>query len=460
MLIAEIATTVSGAAAIGAGILWRRELAAHRRTQAKAAARDASTSTREAALRALAEGWLPALVHGWEEPFDPRPDDELAGTAFAAALEAIIGQSRTLARGRAEEQQTAAAWYGQAKAAKSRLAEFEAEQRQQTAAAQMPAWTEALLLLAMRAHPLVDEAVGGLSQAERGVEDPELLHILFGVDHRAVLLRRLIENAALLAGQVPRRLTQSTALATALRTGAAEIHAFRQVQHVPPRDELYLPGHVASALTRIVAELADNATHFSPPESPVVVNTAAVPEGLLVTVQDRGVSLSPAQLEWLNGLLAWPDGPPAMHQLSVGQLGLLVSARLAHSHGLRISLEATAPGLRATVFIPGQYLSREAPPAPRRADQQSAALSHRQVGLQAQPAVVSTVEAAPVRSGSGAPPLPRRVRQSVPPAGAPEPDRMSRGAEPPPASTTLAASWIGATRQAGSAVTQPEQSQS
>ncbi|MFD9591672.1 ATP-binding protein [Kitasatospora sp. NPDC059973] len=457
MLITGIAAAAPSAAAIGAAILWRRERAAHRRARAQAAAQAESMHTREAAAQRLAEGWLPALVRGWSEPFDPTPDDVLVGTAFAAALDAIVASARALARGRAEEQQKAAGWYDRAASATRQLRELEEAQRSQAVADQLPAWTEALLLLARRAHPLVDQAVVGLSEAERGVEDPELLDLLFGVDHRAVLLRRLIENAALLAGQVPRGLARSTALATVLRTGSAEIHAFRQVQHVPPSQELYLPGHVAWALTRIVAELSDNATRFSPPGSRAVVNAAMVPEGVLVTVQDRGLSLPGAHLEWLNGVLAWPEGPSAIQQLRSGQLGLLVSARLARSHGLTISLEAAAPGVRASVFVPGRYLTTEAPPALPDADYLPTAA----VGPQVQPYVASAVQPAPGRTSSGAPPLPRRVRPSVPLATA-RPERVPAAQEtqPPSASTALAASWLAGTRQADLLTTTTEPSQS
>ncbi|MGV9266694.1 ATP-binding protein [Kitasatospora sp. NPDC003701] len=453
MLTTGIVAAASSAAAVVAALLWLRERAAHRRTRGQVAARAESLHTREAALRLLAEGWLPALVHGWREPFDPTPDDVLLGTAFAAALEAIVADARALARGRAEEQEKAAQWHGQAASATHRLGELQETQRSQALADQLPAWTEALLLLARRAHPLVDQAVVGLSEAERGVEDPELLDLLFGVDHRAVLLRRLIENAALLAGQVPRGLARSTALATVLRTGSAEIHAFQQVKHIPPSQELYLPGHVAWALTRIVAELSDNATRFSPPESSVVVDTAVVAEGVLVTVQDRGLSLPRAHLEWLNGVLAWPEGPSAIQQLRSGQLGLLVSARLARSHGLTVSLEATSPGVRAAIFVPGRYLTTEAPPAPPEAGHLPSAV----VGPRVQPSVASA--APPGRTGSGAPPLPRRVRASVPPATA-RPERVpaTPGTKPPSASTALAASWLAGSRQADLQTTEPSQS--
>ncbi|MFJ1795343.1 ATP-binding protein [Kitasatospora griseola] len=456
MLITGIAAAAPSAAAVGAAILWRRERAAHRRARAQAAAQAESIHTREAAVQRLAEGWLPALVRGWSEPFDPTPDDVLVGTAFAAALEAIVANARALTRGRSEEQQKAVGWYDRAVSATRQLRELKEAQRSQAVADQLPAWTEALLLLARRAHPLVDQAVVGLSEAERGVEDPELLDLLFGVDHRAVLLRRLIENAALLAGQVPRGLVRSTALATVLRTGSAEIHAFRQVQHVPPNQELYLPGHVAWALTRIVAELSDNATRFSPPGSPVVVDAAVVPEGALVTVQDRGLSLPDAHLEWLNGVLAWPEGPSAIQQLRSGQLGLLVSARLARSHGLTISLEAAAPGVRASVFVPARYLTTEAPPALPEADYLPAAA----VGPQVQPYVASAVQPAPGRTSSGAPPLPRRARPSVPPAAGPERVPAAQETKPPSASTALAASWLTGTRQADLQTTTTEPSQS
>jgi hypothetical protein len=106
-------------------------------------------------------------------------------------------------------------------------------------------------------------------------------------------------------------------------------------------------------LTHLVAELVENAVHFSPPEASVVIRTRPflqTPGAHVLTVEDWGVGMRPRDMDAANDLLATPHEV----DLSVSQrLGLHVVARLAKRHGIEVSLTPTpGGGVTAAVVLP------------------------------------------------------------------------------------------------------------
>jgi Histidine kinase-, DNA gyrase B-, and HSP90-like ATPase len=109
-------------------------------------------------------------------------------------------------------------------------------------------------------------------------------------------------------------------------------------------------GNAVADLTHLVAELVENAVHFSPPEASVIIRTRPylrIPGAHVLTVEDWGVGMRPEDMAEANELLA----APREVDLSVSQrLGLQVVARLAQRHGIQVSLSAT-PGCGVTAAV-------------------------------------------------------------------------------------------------------------
>jgi anti-sigma regulatory factor (Ser/Thr protein kinase) len=110
-------------------------------------------------------------------------------------------------------------------------------------------------------------------------------------------------------------------------------------------------------LVHLLAELIDNATSFSPPDSPVSVHGNFVGRGVAVEVEDQGLGIGPEVREELNELLRESAGFQQMALAGRRHLGLFVVSRLARRHSISVSLQESAyGGIKAVVLIPAELL--------------------------------------------------------------------------------------------------------
>ncbi len=116
-----------------------------------------------------------------------------------------------------------------------------------------------------------------------------------------------------------------------------------------------------SDVAHLVAELLENATHFSPPDTKVRIDGARTGGSYQLVITDQGVGMRSEQLEELNGILR----NPPVTGLALGRsLGCLVAGRLADRHGITVRLRAGDDvGVSAYVVLP-RHLLVEDPPEP------------------------------------------------------------------------------------------------
>ncbi|SBT91012.1 Histidine kinase-, DNA gyrase B-, and HSP90-like ATPase [Streptomyces sp. DI166] len=218
---------------------------------------------------------------------------------------------------------------------------------------------EVLRRLAMREHALVGKALQALSQLEMLTDDPELLAKIFEIDHLVTRMRRQVESTAVLGGQSLRSVRQPVPVATALRGAVSEVVQYPRVAVAAGSvgAELGLPGHVGPDLTHLLAELIENACECSDPATKVMVRAQRVANGLAVEVEDRAIPMHPQTRVQMNRLLQAPDEVDVSGQVRAGQLGLLVAAKIAQSHGMSVLLqENVTGGTTALVVIPARLL--------------------------------------------------------------------------------------------------------
>ncbi|WP_446215272.1 sensor histidine kinase [Micromonospora sp. IBHARD004] len=196
-----------------------------------------------------------------------------------------------------------------------------------------------------------------LEAVEADEQDPERLERLYRIDHANTRIRRHAENLQVLLGRrVEDADPQTVTLVDVVRaaTSAVEYYPRIRVGHVV---DLAVVEFAADDVIRVLTELLDNATRFSPPTSSVIVSAYITEDGsVLVRVEDAGVGIHPDHLPALNALLTGaPITPttldPAAH------LGLAVVAHLAVAHQLRVTLTGRpSGGTTATVLVPGALL--------------------------------------------------------------------------------------------------------
>ncbi|RKN23726.1 HAMP domain-containing protein [Micromonospora musae] len=209
--------------------------------------------------------------------------------------------------------------------------------------------------LARRSQILVDRLIGHLDRLERGEEDPDRLAELFQLDHLATRMRRNDENLLVLAGADSTRVQREpAALIDVLRAAQSEVEHYTRIEFGVIDRDIEIAAHAVNDLVHLVAELFDNATAFSPPDSQVQVEARRVGDRSSLYVEDRGIGISADQLQELNERLATP---PQVDVAVSRMMGLVVVARLASRHGVRVELRpGTDRGTVAEVVLPASVL--------------------------------------------------------------------------------------------------------
>ncbi|NEC68181.1 nitrate- and nitrite sensing domain-containing protein [Streptomyces sp. SID9727] len=221
--------------------------------------------------------------------------------------------------------------------------------------------------LSLRTLGLVERQLGVIESLEEREQDPERLGTLFKLDHMATVMRRHSENMLVLAGAdhghghagpIP--------LVDVLRAAVSEIERYERVtiQSLPPHAQV--AGFAADDLSHLVAELLENATSFSPPDSHVQLSGWLLESGeVMLSVQDEGIGMSSVRMGELNTRLADPALFEAGEQNADGAgLGLQVTSLLAARHGVRVELrEQKGSGVTAVVVLPEALLPKALPAA-------------------------------------------------------------------------------------------------
>ena len=205
--------------------------------------------------------------------------------------------------------------------------------------------------LSRRSQGLIQRQLSLISELESREADPDQLSSLFKLDHLATRMRRNGENLLVLAGEEPgRRWTRPVPLVDVLRAAASEVEQYERIElsSVPTTE---VAGRVVNDLVHLLAELLENATSFSSPQTKVRVTGHALPDGrVLVEIHDTGIGLSPEDLAAINERLA---SPPTVDVSVSRRMGLFVVGRLSLRHGIRIQLRPSdSGGTTALVMLP------------------------------------------------------------------------------------------------------------
>ncbi|WP_322726183.1 ATP-binding protein [Streptomyces spongiae] len=227
---------------------------------------------------------------------------------------------------------------------------------------------EVFVNLARRLQSLVHRMIRELDDLENQVEDPDLLRRIFGIDHLATRIRRHAENLAVLGGAVSRRQwTNPVTLTEVLRSSIAEVEQYSRVKLVPPIEGT-LRGHAVADVIHLLAELVENATAFSKPDTQILLRSRRVTAGIAVEVEDRGLGIPQHDQDRINALLADPGHVDIATLLADGRIGLFVVSSLARRHGIAVRLSGNIyGGVQATLVLPHQLLGTEEGQAPAQA---------------------------------------------------------------------------------------------
>jgi signal transduction histidine kinase len=204
--------------------------------------------------------------------------------------------------------------------------------------------------LARRSQSLLHRQLALLDAMERRATEPEELEDLFRIDHLTTRMRRHSEGLIILSGASPgRSWRHPVPFVDVLRAAVAEVEDYTRIR-VSTGTRAALAGPAVADVIHLIAELAENATIFSPPNTPVRIHGDIVGRGYAVEIEDRGLGISGEKLAEINQNFAHP---PQLDLSGSEQLGLFVAGQLARRHDIRITLQGSPyGGTTAIVLIP------------------------------------------------------------------------------------------------------------
>jgi signal transduction histidine kinase len=158
--------------------------------------------------------------------------------------------------------------------------------------------------VAQRTQNLVGRQLALVDELEHNEQDGRLLASPYRLDHLSTRLRRTADNLLVVAGsRGETRIAGPIALTTALRSAVGEIEEYQRVK-LDNVSAITLNAAVGPDIVLAFAELLDNATSFSPPESVVEVSTEFPADGsCLVRIVDHGIGMTAERLAEENGRL-------------------------------------------------------------------------------------------------------------------------------------------------------------
>ncbi|GAA3744858.1 hypothetical protein GCM10023082_46930 [Streptomyces tremellae] len=206
--------------------------------------------------------------------------------------------------------------------------------------------------LSRRNQSLIEGQLTLITELENHESEPEQLENLFKLDHLATRMRRNGENLLVLAGEEPgHRWNQPVPLVDVLRAAASEVESYERIELAGvPETEIH--GQAVTDLVHLLAELLENATTFSSPQTRVRVTATRLPDTrLMIEIHDRGIGLTAEDFADINHKLA---NPPTVDVAVSQRMGLFVVGRLAARHGIRVQLRPSGEqaGTTSLVMLP------------------------------------------------------------------------------------------------------------
>ncbi len=270
--------------------------------------------------------------------------------------------------------------------------------------------------LARRSQSLLHRQLALLDAMERRATEPEELEDLFRIDHLTTRMRRHSEGLIILSGEPPARgWRHPVPFIDVLRAAVAEVEDYPRIR-VTVGTSAALIGPAVADVIHMIAELAENAVIYSPPNAPVRVHGDVVGRGFAVEIEDRGLGISEEKMAGINANLAHP---PPFDLSGSEQLGLFVAGQLAKRHDIRITLQASPfGGTTAIVLIPTSLVVGQGSYGAR---VPAVAAGERPIRLPGRPAVLTQASVA-------APSALPRPTAPVPPEGPAEPEAVPAAA--------------------------------
>ncbi|MER7052644.1 MULTISPECIES: ATP-binding protein [unclassified Streptomyces] len=219
--------------------------------------------------------------------------------------------------------------------------------------------TKTVLKSAMRTlQGLAAEQQLVLSRLQTKYGDSALLQDLLEIDHTNSQFGRRAQSIAVLCDGWLGGRRDTASVYDVVRSAQGRIRHFRRVEILSQVD-FGITSRAVEPVALALAELFDNATSYSSPDTVVEINIRTVPKGICVVVDDAGVGMSDEERTRADRLLATERASGVAGLGNPPQFGFAVIGLLCERFGFEVSVDSSSPygGVRAVVLLPHELLT-------------------------------------------------------------------------------------------------------
>ncbi|MBD0421842.1 sensor histidine kinase [Streptomyces sp. TRM S81-3] len=219
--------------------------------------------------------------------------------------------------------------------------------------------TKTVLKSAMRTlQGLAAEQQLVLSRLQSKYGDSAILQDLLEIDHTNSQFGRRAQSIAVLCDGWLGGRRDTASVYDVVRSAQGRIRHFRRVEILSQVD-FGITSRAVEPVALALAELLDNATSYSSPDTVVEINIRTVPKGICVVVDDAGVGMSDEERARAEKLLSSERASGVAGLGNPPQFGFAVIGVLCERFGFEVSVDSSSPygGVRAVVLLPHELLT-------------------------------------------------------------------------------------------------------
>ncbi|MEI5520412.1 ATP-binding protein [Streptomyces brasiliscabiei] len=197
-----------------------------------------------------------------------------------------------------------------------------------------------------------------ISGLQRKYGDSVMLQDLLEIDHMNAQFGRRAQSIAVLCEGWLGRHRDVASVYDVVRSAQGRIRHFQRA-HILSKVDFGVTSRAVEPVALALAELLDNATSYSSPDTVVEINVRSVPKGVCIIVDDAGVGMNEEEKARAEKLLTSERATGVSGLGNPPQFGFAVIGVLCERFGFTVSVDSTSPygGVRAVVLLPDELLT-------------------------------------------------------------------------------------------------------
>ncbi|MFJ4624059.1 ATP-binding protein [Streptomyces sp. NPDC088812] len=219
--------------------------------------------------------------------------------------------------------------------------------------------TKTVLKSAMRTlQGLAAEQQLIVSRLQNKYGESVILQDLLEIDHTNSQFGRRAQSIAVLCDGWLGRQRDVASVYDVVRSAQGRIRHYRRVEILSQVD-FGITSRAVEPVALALAELLDNATSYSSPDTVVEINIRTVPKGICIVVDDAGVGMNDEERARAEKLLSSERVSGVSGLGNPPQFGFAVIGVLAERFGFEVSVDSSSPygGVRSVLLLPHDLLT-------------------------------------------------------------------------------------------------------